>query len=92
MCVVFQSELFQEDLYPDTIGDTAALTAEEWMGGKDAEPIFISLRGGYVPPSAPKSDLRVSKRSNLLDKKPTRGSSHSVVDAALSVSSSLFVL
>lgn len=84
MTVPRKSELFQEDLYPDTLGDTAALTAEEWMAGKDAEPLLISLRGGYIPPSAPKSDLRVSKRSNLLDKKPTRGSSHSAVDAALS--------
>lgn len=82
MTVPRKSELFQEDLYPDTVGDTAALTAEEWMEGKDAEPILISLRGGYVPPSAPKSDLRVSKRSNVLDKKP-RGSGH-VVDVALS--------
>lgn len=72
---LLQSELFQEDLYPDTVGDTAACTAEEWFGGKDAEPLLISLRGGYTPPSAPKSDLRVSKKSNILDKKPGRGGS-----------------
>lgn len=42
-----KSELFQDDLYPDTIGDTPALTAEEWMSGKDADPILISLKEGY---------------------------------------------
>lgn len=36
-----KSELFQDDLYPDTIGDTPALTAEEWMAGKDADPVLV---------------------------------------------------
>lgn len=49
MTVPRKSELFQDDLYPDTIGDTPALTAEEWLSGKDATPIMISLRDGYKP-------------------------------------------
>lgn len=49
MTVPRKSELFQDDLYPDTIGDTPALTAEEWLSGKDAAPILISLRDGYKP-------------------------------------------
>uniref|UniRef100_A0A674IXX5 Uncharacterized protein n=1 Tax=Terrapene triunguis TaxID=2587831 RepID=A0A674IXX5_9SAUR len=44
-----QSDLFQEDLYPDTAGPDPALTAEEWFGGKDAGPLLISLKDGYVP-------------------------------------------
>ncbi|KAK7865053.1 hypothetical protein R5R35_007180 [Gryllus longicercus] len=72
MTVPRKSELFQEDLYPDTSGDTPALTAEEWMSGKDAEPILISLKGGYTP-STQKSDLKVTKKSNVLDR-PTKGS------------------
>lgn len=44
MSVPRRSELFQEDLYPDTLGDEAASTAEEWMGGADKEPILISLK------------------------------------------------
>ncbi|KAL1129795.1 hypothetical protein AAG570_012739 [Ranatra chinensis] len=86
MTVPRKSELFQEDLYPDTLGDTPALFAEEWIGGKDAEPLLVSLAGGYTPASAPKSDLRVSKKSNILDKKPGRGSnSTTAADTSLSI-------
>lgn len=62
-----QSELFQEDLYPDTPGDTAAISAEEWETGQDAEPVLISLRDGYQP-TASKNDLKVNKKANLLSK------------------------
>lgn len=41
-----QSELFQEDLYPDTPGDVPALSAEEWFAGKDENPILVSMRSG----------------------------------------------
>lgn len=64
---MFQSELFQEDLYPDTPGDTAAISAEEWEAGTDAEPVVISLRDGYQP-SASKNELKVQKKSNILSK------------------------
>jgi len=42
-----KSELFQDDLYPDTVGDTPAMTAEEWMSGKNAAPGKISLKDGF---------------------------------------------
>lgn len=71
MTVPRKSELFQEDLYPDTLGDTAALTADEWIEGRDAEPILISLKDGYRPPES-KAAISVSKR-NLLDKMPPKG-------------------
>ncbi|XP_046549809.1 LOW QUALITY PROTEIN: coronin-1C-like [Haliotis rubra] len=67
-----KSELFQDDLYPDTPSDTPALSAEEWFGGKDAEPIMVSLKGGFVPTR--KDALKVVRRSNVLDKMPTRTS------------------
>lgn len=44
MTVPRRSELFQEDLYPDTLSDEAATTAEEWFSGSDAEPILVSLK------------------------------------------------
>lgn len=44
MTVPRRSELFQEDLYPDTLSDEAATTAEEWFAGSDAEPILVSLK------------------------------------------------
>ncbi|XP_067884179.1 coronin-6-like [Heterodontus francisci] len=46
MTVPRKSDIFQEDLYPDTIGPEPALDAEEWFSGKDADPICISLKNG----------------------------------------------
>lgn len=44
MTVPRKSELFQDDLYPDTSAQEAAMTAEEWYAGRDADPIMMSLR------------------------------------------------
>ncbi|NXI99398.1 CORO6 protein, partial [Psophia crepitans] len=65
-----QSDLFQDDLYPDTPGPEPALEADEWLSGKDAEPILISLRDGYVP--VKNRELKVVKK-NILDNKPPPG-------------------
>lgn len=74
MTVPRKSELFQEDLYPDTIGEDFSLTAERWVAGEDAEPILISLRDGYKPTVGTKAPTSVRPRSNLLDKKaPSKG-------------------
>ncbi|KAK2708125.1 coronin-1C-A-like [Artemia franciscana] len=67
MTVPRKSELFQEDLYPDTPGDVPALTFDEWHAGEDKPPTLISLKGGAVPSSTNKQDLKVVKR-NILDK------------------------
>ncbi|CAH1640926.1 unnamed protein product [Spodoptera littoralis] len=65
MTVPRKSELFQEDLYPDTLSDEASLTADEWLAGEDAEPCTMSLKGGYVAGrSAPQ--LTVTKKANAL--------------------------
>jgi len=45
-----KSDLFQDDLFPETPGEVAALTADEWIGGKNANPKLVSLEDGYVPP------------------------------------------
>lgn len=47
MTVPRRSELFQEDLYPDTLSDEAATTAEEWFGGEEATPILVSLKVSF---------------------------------------------
>ncbi|XP_077298195.1 protein coronin [Arctopsyche grandis] len=77
MTVPRKSELFQEDLYPDTLSDVPALSAEEWVGGQDAEPLTISLKdrcmmvqGGYVSGNA--AQQLVVKRSNALDRRVPR--------------------
>jgi len=38
-----KSELFQEDLYPDTVSDVPAITAEEWWEGTNKEPILVPM-------------------------------------------------
>lgn len=80
-----QSDLFQDDLYPDTPGPEPALEADEWLSGKDAEPILISLRDGYVP--VKNRELKVVKK-NILDNKPPPGRrrSHTGCDPEFSVS------
>lgn len=39
-----KSQVFQDDLYPDTAAPTPALTAEEWISGKNRSPILMSMR------------------------------------------------
>lgn len=65
-----QSDLFQDDLYPDTAGPDCAIEAEDWFEGKNGEPILISLKDGYIP--AKNRDLKVVKK-NILDNKPKPG-------------------
>ncbi|NWU98217.1 CORO6 protein, partial [Upupa epops] len=83
MTVPRKSDLFQDDLYPDTPGPEPALEADEWLSGKDAEPILISLRDGYVP--IKNRELKVVKK-NILDSKPPPGPrrSHSSCEPDLS--------
>ncbi|KAM3600599.1 uncharacterized protein V6R79_025657 [Siganus canaliculatus] len=68
MTVPRKSDLFQDDLYPDTAGPDPALEAEEWFAGKNGGPILISLKDGYV--STKTRDLKVVK-SNVLETKST---------------------
>ncbi|XP_040099793.1 coronin-6 isoform X2 [Oryx dammah] len=70
MTVPRKSDLFQDDLYPDTPGPEPALEADEWLSGQDADPVLISLRDGYVPPKH--RELRVTK-PNILDVRPPSG-------------------
>lgn len=42
-----RSELFQEDLYPDTLSDESSNTAEDWLSGVDTEPILVSLKVSF---------------------------------------------
>uniref|UniRef100_A0A1I8NSP2 Coronin n=1 Tax=Stomoxys calcitrans TaxID=35570 RepID=A0A1I8NSP2_STOCA len=81
MTVPRKSDLFQEDLYPDTLAEDAAITAEKWIMGEDADPVTFSLKGGYVSQSATKS-LSVSKKANILNKSAV-GTSKSASSATL---------
>ncbi|CAH2295093.1 coronin-1C isoform X1 [Pelobates cultripes] len=67
MTVPRKSDLFQDDLYPDTAGPDAPIEAEDWFDGKNADPILISLKHGYMPTK--NRDLNVVKK-NILGSKP----------------------
>ncbi|KAM6987195.1 coronin-1C-A-like [Aplochiton taeniatus] len=68
MTVPRKSDLFQDDLYPDTAGPDCALEAEDWFDGKNGDPILISLKNGYQP--GKNRDLKVVKK-NVLEGKPS---------------------
>ncbi|KAI3372865.1 hypothetical protein L3Q82_023309 [Scortum barcoo] len=74
MTVPRKSDLFQDDLYPDTAGPDPALEAEEWFEGKNGDPILISLKNGYVP--GKNREFKVVKK-NVLDSKVTKNSENS---------------
>lgn len=42
-----KSDLFQDDIYPDTQADVPALTADEWVAGETKPPVLFSLREGF---------------------------------------------
>nr|XP_054491018.1 LOW QUALITY PROTEIN: coronin-1B [Agelaius phoeniceus] len=74
MTVPRKSDLFQDDLYPDTAGPEAAMEAEEWVAGRTAGPVLVSLRQAYVP--SKQRDLKVSRRTLLHDSRATTGAHH----------------
>ncbi|KAL6118238.1 coro2a [Pungitius sinensis] len=41
-----ESDVFQEDLYPMTAGNQAAMTAQEWLQGVNRSPVLMSLNPG----------------------------------------------
>jgi WD40 repeat protein len=43
-----KSDMFQDDIFPDCFAGEPALSADEWLSGKDAEPKTMSLAGGFV--------------------------------------------
>ncbi|XP_078515377.1 coronin-1B isoform X1 [Lissotriton helveticus] len=85
MTVPRKSDLFQDDLYPDTAGPEPAMEAEEWVAGKDADPILISLREGYVPTK--QRDLKVNKKNVLHENRPAAGGKLAAPTAHASVPS-----
>ncbi|CAI9741049.1 coronin-1C-A isoform X1 [Octopus vulgaris] len=67
-----KSELYQDDLYPDTADESPAISAHDWFNGKDADPVLVSLKDGFK--STAKEPLKTVRRSNILDKmKPAGG-------------------
>jgi len=71
-----KSELFQDDLFPETASDQPAISADDFFDGKNAKPLTISLKDGVK--SSNKAILQVQKKSNVLDKMPANRASQAV--------------
>jgi len=56
-CVPRKSDIFQDDIYPETNSPEPALTAAQWASGKTAEPKKISLAPGFVAPTRPTTEF-----------------------------------
>merc|ERR1712000_437510 len=67
-CVPRKSELFQDDIFPDTPGPDPAMSASEWLGGANKEPIRISLEGGFV--ARDKSEFKPTVVVEVKEEKP----------------------
>lgn len=52
-----KSDIFQEDLFPDTYAGEPALSADEWASGQNAEPVIRSLAPGFVAKEKPANDF-----------------------------------
>ncbi|EDV21703.1 uncharacterized protein TRIADDRAFT_36434 [Trichoplax adhaerens] len=63
-----KSELFQDDLYPDTKGDEPSLKVEEWIAGKNVPPKLISLKHGYNPNQKQQQQIKLSPKVSVKKK------------------------
>ncbi|VDL74248.1 unnamed protein product [Nippostrongylus brasiliensis] len=59
-----KSDLFQHDLYPDTRSTVPALTAEEFMEGKNAAPNMMPVNPAAAQA---KPKIQVAKKANILN-------------------------
>ncbi|XP_034247287.1 coronin-2B-like isoform X2 [Thrips palmi] len=48
MIVPRKSDQFQDDLFPDTAAPVPAMTAQEWLTGKNSMPVLMSMKTGVT--------------------------------------------
>ncbi|XP_048775276.1 coronin-1B-like isoform X2 [Ostrea edulis] len=77
-----KSELFQDDIYPETASDVPAISGEDWFNGSSADPVLISLKDMFA--SEMKEPAKVVVKSNILDKKVPATPSRRSADVASS--------
>jgi coronin-1B/1C/6 len=56
-----KSEMFQDDLFPDTYAYKPSMSAKDYSAGKTAKPLTVSLSAGFVPIEKPQ-ELKVEKQ------------------------------
>ncbi|KAL0083424.1 hypothetical protein F4703DRAFT_1738537 [Phycomyces blakesleeanus] len=78
-----KSDAFQSDIFPPTIGDEPALTADEWFGGKNANPKLIDLEAGFsvkekkeFVPSAPVEEQQAKSPTTTMHEKDYQEAYH----------------
>ncbi len=52
-----KSDIFQDDLFPDTYAGEPSLSLDEWLEGQNAEPKLRSLAPGFVAKEKPVFDF-----------------------------------
>lgn len=57
-----KSDMFQDDLFPDTFGGEPSLTADQWVSGQNAEPKLVSLAPGFQAPARPAQEFTPQKQ------------------------------
>jgi len=65
-----KSDIFQDDLYPDTFSGDYSLSSAEWFAGKNADPKLTSLAPGFIqkPKSADFNPDKVEDAKPLSEK------------------------
>jgi len=58
-----KSDMFQDDLFPDTFGGEPSLTAQEWSSGENAETKKISLAPGFQQAVKPAHEWNPEKQT-----------------------------
>ena len=67
MIVPRKSNMYQEDIFPDTAAPLPAMTAEQWLEGLNSGPELMSMRPGAVAPIRPKNHSRPAQKNVVRD-------------------------
>ncbi len=62
-----KSDMFQEDLYPDTYAGIPALTSEEWFGGEDKNAPTVSMKPGDKKDGGDKPSVKLTAKPSSSD-------------------------
>ncbi|XP_065883807.1 coronin-1A-like [Dysidea avara] len=74
MTVPRKSEMFQDDIYPPAYAGVPSMSADDWLGGMNKDPVTVSFtQGGLVlnkPPEAKKDAVPTKKVEAAKSKSP----------------------
>lgn len=57
-CVPRKSDIFQDDLYPDTYAGEPALSSDQWFNGQTAKPKLVKVEPGDSFKSKPQTEFK----------------------------------